>query len=118
MRAHLSYAAACFIALALTVSPALADNQFIRTRLSVIAQSTDDNTVHWVNTVGTPLTTCNYALYMPYTDKEMFAVALTSQSAKIEAEIYYDSTAASKTMPGYGATSTCKIKSINMKYVP
>ncbi len=117
MRAHLRYTAAFFIALALTVSPAFADNKYIETRISVIAQSTDDNTVHWINTVGTPESTCNYALYIPYNDKEMFAVALTAQTQKIAVQVYYDSTATSKTMPGYGPTSTCKITSINMKYV-
>lgn len=103
--------------LATTASTAMADNQFIRTRLSVVAQSTDDNVANWINTVVQPLSTCNYGLYMPYTDKEMFAVALTAQAAKLEVEVYYDSTAPSKTMPGYGIASTCKIKSINMKYV-
>jgi hypothetical protein len=121
--------AAAYVAIALTtlllktgyayaaVQPA------VEARIQVVAQSTSaNNTAHWLTPVGATISgSCNGAIYMEYIDKEMFAVALTAQANKLEVELYYDNSAASKTIYyGYSTpsfTTTCKLIAINLKYV-
>jgi len=89
----------------------------VTSRIAVIAQSTQDDSAHWVNTVAN-LPQCSNRLWFPYEDKEMYATALTAQANKLDVEIWYDDAAATKSFPGYGGTSSCRVVSINMKYVP
>ncbi len=91
--------------------------QNVDTRIAVIADSSLDTSAHWINTVTAIHASCNGAIYIPFADKEMFAVALTAQANKLNVEIYYDTSASSITFPGYGNSSTCRAIAINLKYV-
>lgn len=90
----------------------------VSTRIQVVAQSTSDSTAHWIAPISSVNGSCNGAIYIPYADKEMFAVALTAQANKLEVEMYYDNGASSKTIP-YGTpfSTTCRLTAINLKYV-
>lgn len=90
----------------------------VSTRIQVVAQSISDSTAHWIAPISSVNGSCNGAIYIPYADKEMFAVALTAQANKLEVEMYYDNGASSKTIP-YGTpfSTTCRLTAINLKYV-
>jgi len=90
----------------------------VTTRAAVIAQSTLDTSAHWINPVTAVAAACNWKLWLPYDDKEIFATALTAQLNKMELEIWYDTAAATKTFPGYGGSSPCRVIAINLKYIP
>jgi hypothetical protein len=87
-------------------------------RIIAIAMSTTDNTAHWIAPIDSVNGSCNGAIYIPYADKEMFAVALTASANKLEVDMYYDNAASSKTIP-YGSSfnTTCRLTAISLKYV-
>lgn len=92
------------------------------TRIIAIAQSTGDSTAHWIAPIDAINGSCNGAIYVPYDDKEMFAVALTADANKVQVDMYYDNAAPSKTIP-YGLSplsfsTPCKLVAISIKYVP
>lgn len=98
--------------------PAMATVYQVTTRVQTVAQSTSDSTAHWIAPITTVNGSCNGAIYIPYADKEMFAVALTAHTNKLEVEMYYDNSATSKTIPyGTSFSTTCRLIAINLKYV-
>jgi hypothetical protein len=93
----------------------------VQARTSVVAQSTSDDTAHWISPITpTPAldSACNGNVWIPYEDKEMFATALTSQVNKLTVEFFYDNAAPSKYLPGYNISSSCRLIAINIKHVP
>ena len=98
--------------------PADALTLFVTTRIAVVAQSTLDNTAHWISPVTLIDPTCNGRIWIHYDDKEMFATALTAQANKLQMEIWFDNLSTTKSFPGYGGSSPCRVIAINMKYVP
>ena len=118
---RLNAAALVFIGLAIfVVRPANANATVYQetTRIQVVAQSTLDNTAHWITPIDTVNGSCNGAIYIPYEDKEMFAVALTAHTNKLVVEMYYDNSAVSKTIPyGSSFSTPCRLIAINLLYV-
>lgn len=92
--------------------------QQFSSRIALISQSAFDNTAHWINPVLPVNSVCTQRLWIPYEDKEMFATALTAQLNKMVVEGYYDTAAATKSFPGYGGSSPCRLIALNLKYIP
>jgi hypothetical protein len=107
---------ACVSACTLAPSIANATDPSYSGAAIAIAQSTTDSTAHWVAVnPGSVNGACNGALYIPYADKEMFAVALTASANNRDVFIYYDAGASSKTIPfGSNFSTTCRIKAIQL----
>jgi hypothetical protein len=116
-------AVAILILTALVIRPAEAEAARLQktTRVIAIAQSTLDSTAHWILPIESVNGACNGAIYIPYDDKEMFAVALTADTNKYEVDLYYESSATSVTIQ-YGTSptsfsTTCRLIAIGIKYV-
>lgn len=80
--------------------------------LNTFAESASLSTAHGV-TATTTITGCaNNQLYIEFTDREMFAMAMTAKARGVSVDIIYETAGASRTI--YSNTVTCKINEIKM----
>jgi hypothetical protein len=66
---------------------------------------------------GNPHPVCGYDIYIPFSDKEMFATVLTANAMKRRVNVEYEDSAAPKDVYGH-AGLTCKAKAIWLSTEP